>query len=84
MLNWLTLIKYNLCYCTSDSVWKILLTRIRKGHQVILSFNTSLYQKVRYRCIIYISIIFQAQSIIFPNIPQYMYKPLNMYFTRVC
>ena len=62
--------KYNLCSCTSDSVWIILPTRIREIHQVILSFNTSLSQWVRYWCIIHICVIFQAQSIIFPNLYQ--------------
>ena len=48
MVNYRTLIKYNVCSCTSSSVWKILPTRIRKNHQVIISFNTSLSQQISY------------------------------------
>ena len=44
VVNWPTLIKYNVCSYTSSSVWKISPNRIRKIHQVILSCNTSLYQ----------------------------------------
>ena len=39
MVNWTTLITYNICSCTSAKVWKILPTRIGKIHQWILSFS---------------------------------------------
>ena len=69
--------KNNICSCTSASVWKILLTRIRKSHKVVLSLNTSLSQQVSYWCIIHIHMMLQAQSIIFPSVSQYMYQSFN-------
>ena len=39
MVNWTTVIKYIVCFFTSDSVWTILPTRIRKIHQVVLGLN---------------------------------------------
>ena len=83
MINWNTLIKYNILSFTSASVCKIFPTRIRKIHQVILSFNNSLSQQVRYWCIIHINIILQSQSLIVPNVSQYMYQSFKVYFTRI-
>ena len=82
MVNYNTLIKYHVCSCTSASVWKIFPTRIRKIHQVVLSFNNNFYQRVRYRCIIHICIIFQSQSVIVSNVSQYMYQSFKVYFSR--
>ena len=39
MVNCPTLIKYNVCSCTSASAWTTFPTRIRKIHQVVLGFN---------------------------------------------
>ena len=45
-----------------SSVWKILPTRIRKSHQVVLGINIGLSQEISNWCIIQIIIVFQAQS----------------------
>ena len=41
---------------------------IIEHHQLVLSLNDSLYQEVRYRCILYPGIVSQAQIIVVPNI----------------
>ena len=45
--------------------------------------NSDLSQDVRYRCTIYLGIIFQAQVIVFPNISQQLYQTLDVYFTKI-
>ena len=57
MVNWNTLMKYNICSYTSTSVCTIFSTRIIERHQLVLSLNASLSQKLRWRCIFNVSII---------------------------
>ena len=83
MVNWTTLIENNICPCNSFSVWKILPNRIRKSHQVILGFIIGLSQEISHWCIIQICIVFQAQSLIVPNLSQQMYQSLKVYLTRI-
>ena len=50
---------------------------------MVLGFNIGLSQEISYCCIIKICIVFQAQSLIVPNVSQQMYQSLKVYLTRI-
>ena len=83
VINCSTLIKHNIFSCTSVSICKVLLYGIIEHHQLVLSNNSSLPQEFRYRCILYLGIIYQAQILVLPNISQQVYQTLKVYFTRI-
>ena len=47
IINWSTLIKHNIFSCTSASIWTVL-----PSGMMVLTIHYSLYQEVRYRCIL--------------------------------
>ena len=47
MINWSTLIKNNILFCTSDSIWKVLPDGFIEHHQLVISINDSLFKEFR-------------------------------------
>ena len=81
MINWYTLIKHNIL--SSASIWTVLPDRIREHQQLVLSINASLSQEVRYRCILNLGIVSQAQILVVPNLSQQVYQTLKFYYTMI-
>ena len=75
MINWSIFIKNNILYCNYVSIWTVLPDIIIEHHQLVISFNDSLYQEVGYRCILYIGIIYQARITVVTNLHNKCTKP---------